>query len=110
MNPRLRFDRVAKRLIADVQTELRDDVPKGTTVIFACTAPIRLASKTAAALEAAIRTLLTSRAKQPELAKTINGNRIRIRIVRAAHQPNVVGFVHNPDPGAATALLDSALP
>lgn len=81
------------------------------TVIFTVTAPIRLASKTAVALEGAIRALLTSRAKQPEIARTINGNRIRVRIVRAGatSQPHVIGFVHNPDPGAANALLDEAL-
>jgi hypothetical protein len=107
MKPRLRFDKVARRLVAEVQDALRDDLPAGTTIIFTCTAPIRLASKTAASLEGEIRALLASRAS--ELAKTINGNKIGVRIVHKAHTPNVIGFVHNPDRGAAKALLDSAL-
>jgi hypothetical protein len=103
VKPRLRFDKVARRLVADLQEALRDDVPGGSTVVFTCTAPIRLASKTAATLEAEIRALLASHSN--ELAKTINGNKVRVRILREAHTPNVVGFVHNPDPGAAEALL-----
>jgi hypothetical protein len=107
MKPRLRFDKVARRVVAEVQDALRADVPAGTTIVFTCTAPIRLASKTTSALEAEIRALLVSGSS--ELAKTINGNRIRVRIVHKAHTPNVLGFVHNPDPGTAKALLDSAL-
>jgi hypothetical protein len=103
MTVRLRFDKVARRLVEDLQAALRHDVPAGTTVIFTCTAPIRLASKTGAALEEHIHAMLAT--KQTELKKTINGNRIRVRIVRTARTPNVIGFVHNPDPGAAEALL-----
>jgi len=107
VTPRLRFDKVAQRLVADVQAALRKDVPPGTTVIFTCAAPIRLASKTAVALQDAIRTLLAS--QQHDLDKTINGNKIHVRIVRKAHTPNVLGFVYTPAPGAVKALLDSAL-
>ena len=109
VRPRLRLDKVAKAVIADIQTALRDDVPDGMTVIFTITAPIRLASNTTEALEAEIRALLKSRAEQPEIARTINANQIRVRIVRTRldGQPNVIGFVHNPDPGVAQLLLDS---
>jgi hypothetical protein len=106
MKPRVRSDKVARRLVEDLQAALCHDVPAGTTVVFTCTAPIHLASKTTAALENEIRALLASRSN--ELAKTINGNRICVRIVRASHTPNVIGFVHNPDPGAAAALLAQA--
>lgn len=109
MKPRLRFDKVARRFVSDLQTALRDAVPDGTTVTFTITAPIRLASKTVAALEARIRALLPRRARQVDSEETIHGNAIRVRVVRtgSTRAPKVVGFVHNPDPGAADALLDN---
>lgn len=107
VKPRLRFDKVAQRFVADVQSALHDDVGDGTTVLFTIAAPIRLASKTTAALEDQIRALLASGTK--ELAKTINGNKIHVRIERVTHTPNVLGFVYTPAPGAAKALLDKAL-
>lgn len=107
MKPRLRFDKVARRFVSDLQTALRHAVPDGTTVTFTITAPIRLASKTAVVLEEQIRVLLARRAKQAESEQTIHGNAIRVRVVRtgSTQAPKVVGFVHNPDPGAADALL-----
>ena len=110
MKPRLRFDKVARRLVSEVETAVRDVVPDGTTVIFTVTAPIRLASKTTAALEEHIRALLARPGKRAQLEHTINGNAVRIRVVRAGSNgaAKVVGFVHNPDPGAAEALLDEA--
>jgi hypothetical protein len=103
--PRLRFDRVALGLIGRLQTALHDTVPNGTTAIVTVAAPIRLAAKTTAALEQTIRTALAART---DIADEIHGNRIRIRVVKtgAAQAPRLVGFVHNPDPGAGLALLD----
>src|SRR5881396_2477929 len=49
--PRLRFDKVATRLIERLQATLGKTVPDGMTVLLTITAPIRLPSKTAAALE-----------------------------------------------------------
>ena len=49
--PRLRFDRVALGLVGGLQAALSEFVPDGQTVILTITAPIRLPSKTAAALE-----------------------------------------------------------
>jgi hypothetical protein len=45
--PRLRFDKVATRLIERLQATLGETVPDGTTVLLTITAPIRLPSKTA---------------------------------------------------------------
>ena len=108
---RLRFDKVALRLVTRLQEALHDDVPAGETVIFTVTAPIRLASKTAAALESAVRELLARKSKKRELDDAICGNQIRVRIVGSgssqAQASNVVGFVHNPDPNAAALLLDA---
>jgi hypothetical protein len=56
--PRLRFDKVATRLIERLQATLGETVPDGMTVLLTITAPIRLASKTAASLEDKIQTLL----------------------------------------------------
>ena len=50
--PRLRFNKVATRLIERLQAVLGETVPYGMTVLLTITAPIRLASKTAPALEA----------------------------------------------------------
>jgi hypothetical protein len=49
--PRLRFDRVATRLIERLQATPGESVPDGMTVLLTITAPIRLPSKTAASLE-----------------------------------------------------------
>ena len=49
--PRLRFDKVATRVIERLQANLGETVPAGTTVVLTVTAPIRLASKTIASLE-----------------------------------------------------------
>lgn len=108
---RLRFDKVALRLVTRLQEALHEEVPAGETVIFTVTAPIRLASKTAAALESAVRELLARKSKKRELDDAICGNQIRVRIVGSgssqAQASNVVGFVHNPDPNAAALLLDA---
>ena len=45
--PRLRFDKVATRLIERLQATLGETVPDGMTVLLTITAPIRLPSKTA---------------------------------------------------------------
>jgi hypothetical protein len=113
---RLRFDRVAMRLIESLNTALGKAVPGGTTAIVTVTAPVRMASKTAAELEERIQTLLSRRLPSRDEKATIYGNRIRIRFVRdgSVHVPRVIGFVHNPetDPllllNVASELLDLA--
>lgn len=104
----LRFDKVALRLVAQMQAELRDDVPIGKTVLVTVSAPIRLPGKTANALEERIRQWLTSPSNAAEFQETINGNRARVRLVirTSSGTPNVLGFVHNPDVDT-TALLSS---
>jgi len=96
--PHLRFDKVAIRLIERLKTTFDETVPKGVTVVFTITAPIRLASKTAAALEHEIRTLL--RRKTPGRQKqVIHGNHIRIGLLsdKSGRAAKVIGFVHNSD-------------
>ena len=97
--PRLRFDKVATRLIEDLRAALEKTVPDGTTVLLAVTAPIRLPSKTAAALEDKIETLLERKSLGRNEKDTIHGNRIQIRLLRGESEraPKMIGFVHNPD-------------
>ena len=97
--PRLRFDRVVVRVLGRLRAALAERVPQGTTAVVTITAPIRLASRTAAALEEMIGTLPRARSVRRPLRKTINGNQIRIQIMRTGgtSKAPLAGFVHNPD-------------
>lgn len=97
--PRLRFDRVATGVIKRLQAALGETVPDGITMLLTITAPIRMPSKTAAALEDKIRTLLGRGSAGREEKDTINGNRVRILCLRneTTRAPKVIGFVHNPE-------------
>jgi len=95
---RLRFDRVALRFVHDMRFALEGVVPYDRTLVFTVTAPIRLASKTAAAIEEKVRGGLMRRPAQLELSETTDGNQIRVRLVKgASNRATVIGFVHNPD-------------
>jgi hypothetical protein len=52
---RLRFDKVALRLVGRLKAALASAVPEGQTVIFTISAPIRLPGKTVEALETMMR-------------------------------------------------------
>ena len=108
--PRLRFDRVALRVIRRLQAALSASVPDGTTLILTITAPIRVPSKTAAALEDNIRTYLARQSAQGEAKYTIHGNQIRVRLVKGGSRrtTKVIGFVHNPDFGSGRSLRHHA--
>jgi hypothetical protein len=103
----LRFDKVAVGLIAGMQRALRDDVPDGMTLLFTVTAPIRVPGKTAAELTDRVRVWLEGCNAPAATRYTIGGNAIRVRVVngREKREPNVRGFVHNPDVDVK-ALLD----
>jgi hypothetical protein len=96
---RLRFDKVAVRVIEHLRSTLHEAVPEGATVLVTITAPIRLASKTAAALEDKICVLLARRTERIEEKDTIHGNHIRIRLENSASRgaSKVISFVHNSD-------------
>jgi hypothetical protein len=99
--PRLRFDKVATRLMERLQATLGETVPDGITVLLTITAPIRLPAKTAGSLEARIRTLLGRRSPRRDEKDTIHGNRVHIRFLRdeseSQRAPKMMGFVHNAD-------------
>ena len=111
--PRLRFDRVALGLVGGLLAALSEFVPDGEAVILTITAPIRLPSKTAAALESKIRDCLARRSARVEVKGTIYGNQIRVRLVRGVSRrmSKVIGFVHNPDsdPDVLLRLTQSLL-
>jgi hypothetical protein len=95
----LRFDKVATRLIERLQATLGETVPNGITVLVTITAPIRLPSKTAAALEDKIQTLLGQALPSRDTKDTIHGNRVQIRFLRGESRgaSKVIGFVRNSD-------------
>jgi hypothetical protein len=105
--PRLRFDKVALRFVANLRTSLHDLVPKGRTLALTITAPIRQDSKTSAEVERQLRERLSRRSSKLEFDETIHANRIRARLIdgNSPRIPNVIGFVHNPDTDAAELLL-----
>jgi hypothetical protein len=92
---RLRFDKVVFRLMQHLQNQVGQNLPDGRMALLTVTAPIRLPSKTAVAIEEKIR----SAGEQNSTRATIHGNRVRIRILRHGSPalPKVIGFVHNPD-------------
>ncbi|QND52130.1 hypothetical protein HB779_09575 [Phyllobacterium sp. 628] len=104
--PRLRFDKVALRLVARLQISLSKFVPDGNAVIVTVTAPIRLASKTTAMLESLVWDCFTRPSLPVEIKDTIHGNQVRIRFVKGVLAPaeKVIGFVHNPDSDADILL------
>ena len=97
--PRLRFDKVATRLMERLQATLGKAVPDGMTVSLTITAPIRLPSRTTAALEDKVKILLGRRSPGRDEEATFNGNCVRIRLlkVESGHAPKMIGFVHNSD-------------
>ena len=93
--PRLRFDRVAQRVVRDLQAILVGATTETTTLVVTVTAPIRLPAKTVAELGVRLR---GPGARMFD--KTVCGNRVRARIVRRGVKqgPRVIVFIHNPEP------------
>ena len=93
--PRLRFDRVAQRVVRDLQASLSGAAPRNAALIVTVTAPIRLPAKTVAELVPQLAVPLAR-----NFDKVVCGNRVRARIVRRCvpGAPKVVVFIHNPDP------------
>lgn len=99
---RLRFDKVAQRLVLRVRTALQAAAP-GRAVIFTVTAPIR---RPAVATAGIIR--LAREADQGvRIVAQIEGNGVCLRRLDDHPLGGVLGFVHNPESDAA-AILDLA--
>lgn len=99
---RLRFDKVALRLIRDLKNAVAEIVPENQTLVFTVTAPINRPSKTAAAIEDLVRDSLPD----SEVHRTIYDNRVLLGPISgvAPGMPKVVGFVHNPESDARSVL------
>jgi len=103
--PRLRFDRVVLEVFERLRSALHEELPAGVTVVVTITAPIRLASKTTAAVEELVRAQVAEKLARGQVKKTILGNEVRIRIIRGRKTSSLMGFVHNRD-SDPTILFD----
>jgi hypothetical protein len=93
--PRLRFDRVAQRLVRDLQAILAGVTTETTTLVVTVAAPIRLPARTVRELGVRLRSPGVR-----TFDETVCGNRVRARIVRRGLKegPRVIVFIHNPEP------------
>ncbi len=104
---RLRLDKVATALVRRVRSAVQRSVPENRTVMVTVTAPIRLAARTAEAIEARIRSRLRGGAAGHSVHR-LHGNTVHIWVWKrgSCTTSKLLGFVHNPgtDP---TALMEA---
>jgi hypothetical protein len=93
--PRLRFDKVALRLVRNLSAALAQAVPGKRTLVITVTAPIRLPAQTVAEVAAHLE-----RPTPKTFNRIVCGNRVRARVLacRVQGSPRVIVFVHNPEP------------
>ena len=98
--PRLREDRVAQRVLRDLEGALSAHVPPKKTLIFTFGAPIKVPKKVVASLTGVLLTYLESGAEEVEEKRTILGNRIRFRVPSHGSRwaGKATGFVFTGDP------------
>jgi hypothetical protein len=98
---RLRFDKVALRLVDGLKANVIQILPASQSVVFTVTAPLKHPAKTGAALQGWLRDLPLGGSR-----KTINGNDVRARRLKSVStdMPKVIGFVHNPESNADLIL------
>jgi len=103
----LRFDRSVIRLADDLHSFAGKAVPAGTTVLVSLAAPIRSRAKTASALKTKIESLLERKHRRRDRTATINGNPVRIRLLKpmSPKAPRMLVFVHNRS-SSSQALLN----
>ena len=106
---RLRFDKVALRLVRGLKAALASVIPEGQAVVFAISAPIRLPAKT----EMALSNMVLSGPRDPQRHEIVHGNKVQIRWLSDVpkHMPKVLGFVHSVelDAGVILALVEARL-
>ncbi len=94
--PRLRYDRVALRVIRDLRARLRPLLANGETLILTARAPILQAGKTVNALEERLRSRRAGKSRTAALKARIFGNQIGIRLLpNAGRGSQVLVFVHS---------------
>src|SRR5580692_4056649 len=96
---RLREDKVAQRVLRDLESALHSHVPAGKAVILTLGAPIRVANKLVVALTDVLATYLDSGPEDVDEKRTILGNRVRFRVVEPSSRwpAKVIGFVFTGD-------------
>jgi hypothetical protein len=97
---RLREDRVAQRVLRDLEIALHTRVPNHKSLILTLGAPIKVPKKLIAALTTLLLDYIRSAVEERDEKKTVLGNRVRFRVL--SHDPGwnsqVIGFVFSGDP------------
>ena len=106
---RFREDKVAQRVLRDLESALNAHVPAGKSVILTLGAPIKVANKLVVALTSLLVTYLESGPEEVDEKRTILGNRVRFRVVKPGSKwpAKVIGFVFTGDP--APSVLENAM-
>jgi hypothetical protein len=97
---RLREDKVAQRVLRDLESALHAHVPTGKSVILTLGAPIKVSKKLVVALTDVLVTYLESGLEEVDEKRTLLGNRVRFRVVtpKPKWPAKVIGFVFTGDP------------
>jgi hypothetical protein len=108
---RFREDKVAQRVLRDLESALHAHVPAGKSIILTLGAPIKVSKKLVVALTSLLVTYLESGHEEVDEKRTILGNRVRFRVVKPGSKwpAKVIGFVFtgDPAPGVLAATLSS---
>jgi hypothetical protein len=104
---RFREDKVAQRVLRDINSALHAHVPDGNAIILTLGAPIKLPNKLVAALTSLLLTYLKTGAAEVDEKKTVLGNRVRFRVTNAKWATKMIGFVFTGDP--APSILANTL-
>jgi hypothetical protein len=97
---RLREDKVAQRVLRNLESALHAHVPAGKSVILTLGAPIKVSKKLVVALTDLLVTYLENGLQEVDEKRTILGNRVRFRVVtpKPKWPAKVIGFVFTGDP------------
>jgi len=108
---RFREDKVAQRVLRDLESALNAHVPTGKSIILTLGAPIRVANKLVVSLTSLLVTYLDDGVEEVDEKRTILGNRVRFRVVKPGSKwpAKVIGFVFtgDPAPGVLANTLSS---
>src|SRR5579863_4373379 len=107
--PRLREDRVAQRVLREIDGALRTHVPNGKTLLFTLGAPIKVPRQLIVALTKLFLGWVQSAGNSRENRKTVLGNRVRFSMLSRDlnRYTNVIGLVFSGDP--APSVLANAM-
>jgi hypothetical protein len=100
---RFREDKVAQRVLRDLESALHAHVPAGKSIILTLGAPIKVSRKLVVALTSLLVTYLDGGVEEVDEKKTILGNRVRFRVLTPSSKwpAKVIGFVFTGDPAPA---------